>query len=270
MADLHNVSRPPRPARWLMTALLGCLAVVIALGASMLVIYQRMQPRAENLWIAAIHWPEDIPKLLAGGADVNEQNREGNTPLHLAVRFNKPESVRLLLDAGADPNIADFQGETPLLSATFNAHRQVSTRIALMLIGASADPNVHSIHADHTPLHRASKHRNLVIARALLDAGADPDALKKYDETPLHVAGSADMVELLVAGGADIEARMHNGNTPLQLAVARGHYDVVESLLAAGASTESENQYGMKPIDQRQGDERMAALFSSATATTPE
>ncbi|MFG0333681.1 MAG: ankyrin repeat domain-containing protein [Maioricimonas sp. JB049] len=270
MSDLHEATHPPRPARWLMTALMGCLAVAIALGASMLVVYQRMQPRAENLWIAAIHWPEDIPKLLAGGADVNGQNREGDTPLHLAVRFNKPESVRLLLDAGADPNIADSQGETPLLSATFMHGGAAAPQIPAMLLEAGAAPNVHSIHADQTPLHRVAKSGIATLTRVLLDAGANPDIRQKYDETPLHVARTADVARLLIDAGADLESREHNGNTPIHTAVAGHRHDVVEVLLAAGASTEAENNYGMKPVEQRQGDERMAALFASAAATPLE
>lgn len=268
MTDSHK-SPSEHSAGWLMATLLGCLAVLVALGLSMLVAFQRMQPRAENLHIAAIHWPEDIPKLLARGDDINQQDADGNTPLHLATTFRKPESVRLLLDAGADPNIADTQGETPLLSATFMPGPAASTQITLMLLKAGADPNVHSIHADQTPLHRVASERLAPLTRALLDAGANPNARQILDETPLHVASTSDVARLLIDAGADLEAREHNGNTPIHLAVARHLHDVVKVLLAAGASAEAENNYGMKPVDQRQGDERMAALFNSAGMSSP-
>ena len=51
--------------------------------------------------------PEDVKKLLAEGADVNERHKEhGGTPLHFAVLFNKNHKVLdMLLKAGADTSI---------------------------------------------------------------------------------------------------------------------------------------------------------------------
>lgn len=45
--------------------------------------------------------------------DVNRQDREGRTPLHLSVMRGDPESVKNLLAAGADPRIADRHGSLP-------------------------------------------------------------------------------------------------------------------------------------------------------------
>lgn len=52
-------------------------------------------------------------RLIEDGADVNAQNKDGKTPLHLAVEFNKnPEVVRTLLEAGANPKSKDRLGQT--------------------------------------------------------------------------------------------------------------------------------------------------------------
>lgn len=53
--------------------------------------------------------------MIAWGANVNAQDTNGTTPLHLAVRAatNSTRSVRHLLIKGADREIRDKQGRTP-------------------------------------------------------------------------------------------------------------------------------------------------------------
>ena len=66
---------------------------------------------------------ETMKLILHAGCDVNAVNTEGNTPLHLAVKFKPadPEEVvilsemlLLLLDIGADPKLVNKNGQTPL------------------------------------------------------------------------------------------------------------------------------------------------------------
>ena len=52
--------------------------------------------------------------LLAGGADLDFQNRRGATPLHRAAQRGKRCIAPLLLAAGADPHVTDRAGKTPL------------------------------------------------------------------------------------------------------------------------------------------------------------
>ena len=46
-------------------------------------------------------------------ADVNARDRYGQTPLHFSVNLDDTEAVNLFLDWGADPSIADEEGQTP-------------------------------------------------------------------------------------------------------------------------------------------------------------
>jgi ankyrin repeat protein len=56
--------------------------------------------------------------------------------------------------------------------------------------------------------------------------------------TPLHLAagrGHRDVVELLLANNADVNAKANNGATPLDFAGGGGHKDVVELLRLHGS-----------------------------------
>jgi TPR repeat protein len=62
--------------------------------------------------------PDMIELLLASGANVNERSTiTGDSPLHLAAMYNKdPEVIRTLLKHGADRNQTNNAGKTPMQS----------------------------------------------------------------------------------------------------------------------------------------------------------
>ena len=86
-----------------------------------------------------------------------------------------------------------------------------------------------------TLLHRACYYGHLEIIRALLDAGANPEAKAKDEATPLHWACLQGNVEaariLLLEAGANIHAQDRVGWTALHYAAAKGHLDVVKVLV---------------------------------------
>ncbi|KXJ86445.1 hypothetical protein Micbo1qcDRAFT_219444, partial [Microdochium bolleyi] len=76
------------------------------------------------------------------------------------------------------------------------------------------------------------------------------DAAVRDDErrTILHYASHADVVDMLVQHGADIEARDSDGQTPLASALRRGHVEVAESLLVHGADVEARDNGRDTPL----------------------
>ena len=77
---------------------------------------------------------ETMKLILHAGGDVNAVNTEGNTPLHLAVKFKpaEPEEVEilremllLLLDIGADPKLSNKNGQTPMESCETDEARRI-------------------------------------------------------------------------------------------------------------------------------------------------
>jgi ankyrin repeat protein len=74
----------------------------------------------------------------------------------------------------------------------------------------------------------------------------------KYLKTALHTASwnnKKEAVGALISHGADINARMKDGITPLMDASMRGHAQIVGVLLAAGADKEMRNNTGETALD---------------------
>ncbi|MGH3274192.1 MAG: ankyrin repeat domain-containing protein [Streptosporangiaceae bacterium] len=101
-----------------------------------------------------------------------------------------------------------------------------------------------------TPLHLATDWpayfpEGPAVTRMLLHAGADPDARTEggtAPETPLHWAASSDDVdvaEVLIGGGADIEAPGASIGTPLGNAVGYGCWHVARKLVEHGARVDT-------------------------------
>lgn len=80
-----------------------------------------------------------LEKFLSIGLDPDQRDKDGVSPLHLAVEMGNINSVKLLLDFNADPNIADYRGVTPLhIAYSFDG----MTEIIEYLLSKGANPNL--------------------------------------------------------------------------------------------------------------------------------
>lgn len=92
------------------------------------------------------------------------------------------------------------------------------------------------------PLFAAVREGDAEGVRALLAAGANPDALIEGDGTPLIEAarqGRIDIVEILLAKGANPDLAARGDGNPLIMAAGRGRLDIVKLLVTRGANVES-------------------------------
>lgn len=88
------------------------------------------------------------------------------------------------------------------------------------------------------PLHEAARGGHNEAMDALLQAGADPDALDGLGWAPLHWAaawGQREATVALVEAGAAVDPRNRYGYTPLHIAADRGHSSCAVALLSKGA-----------------------------------
>ena len=70
--------------------------------------------------------------------------------------------------------------------------------------------------AGNTPLHIAAIHGDTLVVRALLDAGADPNAAGEQGDTPLHGAlgqKHLQVARMLIAAGGSLDASNRDGVT---------------------------------------------------------
>lgn len=210
--------------------------------------------------------PAIVEALLKAGADANSvcqvtwrlqtsgyyfPNGTETTPLALAVadgRDAQPEVVKLLLANKANPNGKNLTGGLLIFSVLNNAE------LTRALLDAGANPNVLENTPDNarTPLITASDPK---VISLLLAAGADPEArLSGYPALMLFVdSGNKPAVEALMKGGANINAKGRDGSTALHLATKKGDTEMIKLLIAHKADVNARDNQGLTPLDYATG-----------------
>jgi len=171
--------------------------------------------------------------------------------LHQAATYGDISAIQDILASGEGVNTQATNGWTPLHYAALAGHLDVAT----YLLDHGADANAGSEKCRLTPLFSAVTARNPSAATAmtdlLLQRGADPNATIPGGETPLILAaarGRADIVELLLDAGAFVNARGDEGKTPLHNAAATTSVQTVQLIIDAGARVDALNDRGATAV----------------------
>jgi Ankyrin repeats (3 copies) len=129
--------------------------------------------------------------------------------LTLAVRAGDWETVRRELAAGADLNTLDPAGCTPL----FYLCAAGESDFALALLKTGAKPDVPGQRM--TPLYAAAKYGDMVLVKALLDAGAIPVSDDHNPGVGAVVSGSVKALRLIQekCRGTDLEKSVFVGKS---------------------------------------------------------
>lgn len=115
-------------------------------------------------------------------------------------------------------------------------------------------------------LHVAARQGHGDFVRLLLASGAEVDARDSFVATPLHLAaqyGHDEVVGVLLAAHAKVDARKNGGLTRLHLAARYGRFPVVKRLLSAGADANAREGGRWTPLHRAasEGHENVVRLL---------
>ena len=202
-------------------------------------------------------------------ATINLVPKDGAAPplLHAAAAANAADCVQALLTAKADVNLGDTSGATALFIAAKNDAVNVLEKLLPVPHVDLNKPRK----SGATPVYVATQNNALGCLRALLDAGADPDASKEGGFTPSSVAclrGNEECLSMLVEAGASVDraSSVADRFTPLHLAANGGIDSILKILLEAGASIRLRDSQGKtaKELSKAAGHTVCTAMLTAA------
>lgn len=187
-------------------------------------------------------WTGDLPKLKAmvqRGANLQARDSRGRTALHVAAHARQRDAIRVLAQGGARlDTLEDDRYDAVTIASVAD---DPATLALLLSLGASAKQTTSRY--DGTALIAAAHLGHDEVVRQLIAAGAPLDHVNNLHWTALIesiVLGDGGprhqrTLAALLKAGASTTLADRQGNTPLQLAKARGYAAMVAQLQAAGA-----------------------------------
>ncbi|CAM9123613.1 unnamed protein product [Hapterophycus canaliculatus] len=234
--------------------------------------------------VAAARWHRNRGDVRGRGAltDINNINTcnpvTGQQPLHVATHLGNRVAVRTLLVNGADvdgragPSAADGSSDNsglcsfPLtllrgMTALHWAALRGYWEIVEDLLSCGADLEARVAESGETALHLAARHKREAVVGVLLDAGADPLVLSRFNLTPMDLAAVSNdpgtLSEFLYRG-VDPDSKNALGYTAVHQAAYSNSSANLQLLLECGGSVNSATGKGYTPL-------HVAAAFSTCT-----
>jgi ankyrin repeat protein len=188
------------------------------------------------------------------GANVNMSNSEGTTPLMWFLKgyTNNSqiiETMDLLIENGADINLEDKKGNTAL----FYSLLEDDYNIAKYLIDNGGNLKYESEINGHNALSYAISYGSTEMLDFLINyKNLNINQEFKNGETALLLANvenaSYMKINYLIKNGANLLKSTDSGETPLMRAASNGNPEVLEILLDNGAKINRQNNEGMTPL----------------------
>lgn len=197
------------------------------------------------LLLAVKNGDEDVVKrLIQAGADINAEDRYHNTPLLMAIRFGQQGIVALLLDSGPTESANRALHEMFVSPAAKDSLVAIQQKIL-------ASPLVVQKDAEglQALLVKAIETSRIPVVKYLLKNGTSVDGVA--GQVPLLIAaqkGAIETVKLLVAHGANVNVANAEGKTALMFSVTSGQLPLVQYLLDSGANIDATDVNGLTAL----------------------
>ncbi|KAF5895516.1 serine/threonine-protein phosphatase 6 regulatory ankyrin repeat subunit B-like, partial [Clarias magur] len=230
--------------------------------------------------------------LLKSGAEVNTEQENGETAMHIAARHGNLQTVRTLLEEGADLTWTSKAEETPLHVAVRHCHADIVELIleyltwerrregAELCVGQANQKGETNLHLA-AEIQKDIVHgddEDVLIIRTLMEYNADiTAATRELEETPIHycarIGNVAVLQEMLNNVPSSclqtaINKQDKTGRSPLLLAAELGHMEVVRLLLKRNARVDVFDEEGKSALHlaAERGHEEIAHILLSYKA----
>ncbi|KAF5296332.1 hypothetical protein FQA39_LY12549 [Lamprigera yunnana] len=183
---------------------------------------------------------DNILSLIQYGADLSASNNDGDTSMDVAINLGNTIVIKLLLDNGSDPHTVNRHGETCILKAA-EAGDEV---LVENLLDKNVDVNIIS-NKRYTPFLASLERGHCNLAKLLILRGANV-RIRRTTGNNLHFAitQKVNVIQELLDAGLDIDMRDDIGYTPLLLALQFGLLKIAKLLIENGANIHAINDAG--------------------------
>lgn len=209
-------------------------------------------------WAVYKNWPKLVKKILENGGDVNENvNSSKNTPLHMT---SSTTIGKILLDFGADVHSVNKEGLSPLesalalMSSTEELETSKSEIIKLCEVLIESGANCNKIDSRGLSVLMNAISRKLIdVSFLLIKTGANLNYSHDKIGAVIHFSSTVDnpqlLNEILNAGVDPNLIKKSDGYTPLHFAVANNCRQNVKLLMSRGADPTIKNNFSQNPVD---------------------
>jgi len=183
-------------------------------------------------WAVLLGTLDDVQVEVERGADIEAVDGSNLTPWMMAVVLGDLVKAQWLLGKGSRTDVVGLYDSPPLVFAA----EKGDIEMCQWLLSIGCDINQPS-GLSTTPLEVAAQAKSADLVAFLLEAGAN---IRNPEGTDAIVqAGSADVARLLVDAGCDIDAIAPDGSTVLNTATGDNQCDLVKALLDLGADPDN-------------------------------